>query len=95
MRKLTVKMRLLAAGTASMTTLLGFAATAPLAHADVYTSSTFSVAPEGSNPTAPRFFEGFANTVNLGGSETAEYAMEPVGALYTNSGVFGCVLTGD
>ncbi len=95
MRKLTVKLRLLAAGTASMTTLLGFAATAPMAHADVFTSYVFSAAATNSNPVAPRFFENFANTVNMGGSETAEYAMEPVGALYTNAGVFGCVQNSD
>ena len=63
--------------------------TAPVANADVYTSYTLQVAAEGT-PVAPRFFEGFSNTINVAGSETAEYALEEVGRLYNNAGIFGC-----
>jgi hypothetical protein len=66
--------------------------TAPVASADVYSTYTFSVAAEGSNPVAPRFFEGFSSTVNMAGSETAEYALESVSNLYNNAGIFGCNL---
>ncbi len=46
-----------------------------VANADVYTSYTLQVAAEGTRPVAPRFFEGFGNTINVAGSETAEYAL--------------------
>ena len=78
-RKLTNRARAFAAGGAAFTTLLGFAIAAPVANADVYSSYTLSVAAEGTQPTAPRFFEGFSNTINVAGSETAEYALEQVG----------------
>jgi hypothetical protein len=95
MRKLTTKTRAVAVGAASLTALIGFGTTAPVTSADVYSSYTFALAPEGSMPTGPRFFEGFSNTVNVAGSETAEYALEQVGALYNNAGIFGCNQNGD
>lgn len=82
----------MAAGGAAVSAVLGFVATGPVANAATlnFPAYTLQVAAEGSQPVAPRFFEGFSNTVNVAGSETAEYAMEQVGALYNNAGIFGC-----
>jgi len=93
-RKLTRRSRLIVAGGATLCVLVGTAVTAPLANAvplpTVPSGWTFSVAAEGTAPVAPNYFEGFASTINMGGSETAEYAFEGIGSLYTNAGIFGC-----
>ena len=91
-RKLSRRGRVFTAAGTVLGTLVGMVAVAPVANADVYTSYTLQVAAEGTRPVAPRFFEGFGNTINVAGSETAEYALEQVGALYNNAGIFGCNL---
>ncbi len=95
MRKPTNRARALVAAGAVLGTMVGAGVAAPVASADVYSSYTLQLADEGATPVAPRFFEGFSNTVNVAGSETAEYALEQVGALYNNAGIFGCNQNGD
>ncbi|HUC12937.1 MAG TPA: hypothetical protein VMS00_00660, partial [Acidimicrobiales bacterium] len=97
-RRLSNRARALTACGAALSTLFGFAATAPLANASAslqFPAYTFSLATPGTNPTGPRYFEGFSNTINVAGSETAEYALEQVGALYNNAGIFGCAQSSD
>jgi hypothetical protein len=92
-QKLTNRARVLGASTAALTALLGFSAVAPSANAAFVNHP--AVAAEGTQPVAPNFFEGESNTINIAGSETAEYALELVGALYNNAGIFGCNQNGD
>ena len=90
-RKFSNRARAVIAAGAMLSGLIGTAAVAPAANAALsFPSFTLSVAAEGTQPTAPRFYEGFSNTINIAGSETAEYALEPIGALYNNAGIFGC-----
>ena len=90
-RNVRNKIRAFAAGGAAISTAFGFTmATAPVANALSFPAYTLHTAAEGAQPTGPRFFENFSNTVNVAGSETAEYALELVGALYNNAGIFGC-----
>ena len=87
-RKLNNKGRAFIAASAVLTTLVGTGISAPVANADSlqFPAYTLQVAAEGSNPVAPRFFEGFSSTVNVAGSETAEYALEQVGPCTTMPG---------
>src|SRR5580698_4292045 len=90
-RKFSNRARAVVAAGAMLSGLIGTAVVAPAASATLqFPSFTFSLAAEGTQPTAPRFYEGFSNTINVAGSETAEYALEQVGALYNNAGIFGC-----
>jgi ABC-type phosphate transport system substrate-binding protein len=90
-RKFSNRARAVVAAGAMLSGLIGTAVVAPAASATLqFPSFTFSLAAEGAQPTAPRFYEGFSNTINVAGSETAEYALEQVGALYNNAGIFGC-----
>lgn len=81
---------------AMLSGLLGSAIVAPAANAALqFPTYSLTVAAPGTQPTGPQFFEGFSNTVNVAGSETAEYALELVGALYNNAGIFGCLQNSD
>jgi len=90
-RKPHKRARQLVAVGAAASTLIGIGATAPVANAAglAFPTYTLSYAAQGTQPAGPRFFEGFSSTINVAGSETAEYALELVGALYNNAGIFG------
>lgn len=95
-RKFSNRAKALVASGAMLSGLIGSVAVAPAANAALqFPSYTLNVAAEGTQPTAPRFFEGFSNQVNIAGSETLEYALETIGSLYNNAGVFGCAQNGD
>ena len=86
-RKFSNRARAVIAAGAMLSGLIGTAAVAPAANAALsFPSFTLSVAAEGTQPTAPRFYEGFSNTINIAGSETAEYALEPIGPCTTTQG---------
>jgi hypothetical protein len=75
---------------------------ASMASADVYSSFTINVTGYSSTtglplsaPVAPQFYEGYASTDRVAGSETALYALQQISDDYSAAGVFGCALTGD
>jgi hypothetical protein len=94
-RKISNRVKAVVASGAMLSGLIGTAFVAPAANADVYSSYSLKIAAPGTQPVAPQFFEGFSNTINVAGSETAEYALEGVGNLYNNAGIFGCLQNSD
>jgi hypothetical protein len=95
-RKFSNRAKAVLVAGAMLSGLIGSAAAAPVASAaPTFPAYTLTVAAPGTQPTGPQFFEGFSNTINVAGSETAEYALELVGDLYNNAGIFGCVQNSD
>ena len=96
-RKFSNRVRAVVVSGAMLSGLIGTAFVAPAANADVYSSYNLKIAAPGTQPVAPpNFSKGFSvHRSNVAGSETAEYALEGVGNLYNNAGIFGCSQNSD